>query len=646
MEAEVAHCLSLERGSKERRKQWGILVNKGDFEYNMTCFDTGEAPIPKYRSKSVNIHDLLPCSKCKGMYQKKQLSAHSKHCFATGKDIKERGLSESRCMLPMPRGTKLSFWQQVLGKMHDDDISKCVKSDPLIVDYGTRKYSRRDVEEHTSGNVSGRMRELERLLLLMRQSSKVENLSDIIAPEHCEELVEAVKKLTGYDEATHTFQKAQLARNLGYSLRKCAEIKKVTVGMTDDQECQNATKFLAWFDASWCDFISSVAKQSMDKKRFNKEVLQPSCQDVSNLYNYVKQEGKSAKSCDDYQTLVKATMCEMLLFNRKRAGEVQRLKKKEYEKMKQTKEIDPNIEKTLSKFEQHLVRSQARIEVRGKFGRKTALLLTKSMVENIDHILFLQSKKDGKAFESPYVFATLSGNRPYRTCDVIRYFCSEANVKNPAIFRSTNLRKHIATMTQCMELTERDQDLLAEFMGHDIRIHRKYYRLPMDILQKSKVAKFLLEANGQLQSDLSKESTDGEDECEEDCEDTPQRNQDARRPLNKRKSTEGEEDCEDNPQRNQNARPLNKRKSTEGEEDCGDNMQGNEMKRRKVSIKRKWTDLEIAAVTRNFKDSFRRLKVPGKQEIEEVKVREPALKDRTWRNIKDYVSNRIRTMKF
>lgn len=37
-------------------------------------------------------------------------------------------------------------------------------------------------------------------------------------------------------------------------------------------------------------------------------------------------------------------------------------------------------------------------------------------------------------------------------------------------------------MTHVLGLSETNQDLLAQFMGHDIRIHRKFYRLPDNML--------------------------------------------------------------------------------------------------------------------------------------------------------------------
>ncbi len=62
----------------------------------------------------------------------------------------------------------------------------------------------------------------------------------------------------------------------------------------------------------------------------------------------------------------------------------------------------------------------------------------------------------------------------------------------PHLLRSTGLRKQIATVSQVLNLKNNELDLLAKFMGHDIRVHRQYYRLPEETLQAAKVAKMLL----------------------------------------------------------------------------------------------------------------------------------------------------------
>jgi len=42
-------------------------------------------------------------------------------------------------------------------------------------------------------------------------------------------------------------------------------------------------------------------------------------------------------------------------------------------------------------------------------------------------------------------------------------------------------------------------DTLAQFLGHDTRVHRKFYRLPNDVVQTSQITKiFLLMETGEL----------------------------------------------------------------------------------------------------------------------------------------------------
>ena len=57
---------------------------------------------------------------------------------------------------------------------------------------------------------------------------------------------------------------------------------------------------------------------------------------------------------------------------------------------------------------------------------------------------------------------------------------------------STHLRKHIATISQVVNLKDNELDVIANFLGHDIKTHREYYRLPESTVQVAKVSKLLL----------------------------------------------------------------------------------------------------------------------------------------------------------
>lgn len=47
-------------------------------------------------------------------------------------------------------------------------------------------------------------------------------------------------------------------------------------------------------------------------------------------------------------------------------------------------------------------------------------------------------------------------------------------------------------MSQILCLKDNELDVLATFMGNNIKVHREYYRLPENTLQVAKIAKILL----------------------------------------------------------------------------------------------------------------------------------------------------------
>lgn len=62
---------------------------------------------------------------------------------------------------------------------------------------------------------------------------------------------------------------------------------------------------------------------------------------------------------------------------------------------------------------------------------------------------------------------------------------------NPHLLRGTKLRKHIATVSHALNLTENELTILADYMGHNIEIHRSFYRLPNEAIHLAKVSQLL-----------------------------------------------------------------------------------------------------------------------------------------------------------
>ncbi|XP_037391621.1 uncharacterized protein LOC119264189 isoform X1 [Pygocentrus nattereri] len=85
-----------------------------------------------------------------------------------------------------------------------------------------------------------------------------------------------------------------------------------------------------------------------------------------------------------------------------------------------------------------------------------------------------------------------NGTSHMRGSDCLRQFSLECQAKHPECLRSTRLRKHIATLCQMMNLKNSEMDQVAKFMGHDIRVHREYYRLSENTIQLAKISKLLI----------------------------------------------------------------------------------------------------------------------------------------------------------
>lgn len=94
--------------------------------------------------------------------------------------------------------------------------------------------------------------------------------------------------------------------------------------------------------------------------------------------------------------------------------------------------------------------------------------------------------------ENPFFFSRPEADTHLRGLDAIRQFAKECGAMHPETLSSTKLRKHISTLSMVLNLRDNEMDILANFLGHDMRVHRQYYRLPEGTLQLAKVSKVLI----------------------------------------------------------------------------------------------------------------------------------------------------------
>ena len=67
-----------------------------------------------------------------------------------------------------------------------------------------------------------------------------------------------------------------------------------------------------------------------------------------------------------------------------------------------------------------------------------------------------------------------------------------AELKHPELVTSTALRKYISTVAQIINLEKGELEWLANHLGHDLEVHKSFYRLHESTVELSKVSRLLL----------------------------------------------------------------------------------------------------------------------------------------------------------
>lgn len=122
--------------------------------------------------------------------------------------------------------------------------------------------------------------------------------------------------------------------------------------------------------------------------------------------------------------------------------------------------------------------------------QKVPIILTPVMVESLE--LLVEERSSCGVGENICLFARPGFETRLRGADSIRELAKKCGTEKPEALSWTKLRKQVATLSRVLNLNDTEQDLLADFLGHDIRVHRNFYRFPEGTLQLAKISKVLM----------------------------------------------------------------------------------------------------------------------------------------------------------
>lgn len=479
------------------------IRNTGNHKHNCNVLKKGEGVIiPVYRPNYEARHeDYQPCSNCLGWYSKCEMWKHS--CPVTGE--RRCTVREGRQLKPTEHGQDALF-DGILACLRNDAVGRCVKSDPLINEFGRSRTKKLGHDKDNHNQIRTELRSVGRLVLKYRETSgqKDATLSSMLGPKEFLQVTTAVRELAEFDMEKNVYAKPTLGLKLGHCLKKATLININKALMEGDKALEDRSRnFLTLYTNKWAEEISTHALRSMYEGKRNNPKLLPLTTDVVKMSNYIKEEsekflqlletGNKEDRENAWKELNKLSLAHLILFNRRRQGEVAKMTMEDYAHIKKgSSHVVEDI--SLQGWERQLIGRMWRVEIVGKRGRTVPLMLTTFMKSCIDALV--KNRSVTRCETNAFLFARPQCESHIRGCDVIRDLSMKCGASQPDLLRSTSLRKHIATMCQVMSLSENELDILSNYLGHDIRVHRAFYRLPDPTLQVAKLSKLLLAMEG------------------------------------------------------------------------------------------------------------------------------------------------------
>ncbi|XP_039537519.1 uncharacterized protein LOC120485803 [Pimephales promelas] len=532
--------------------------------------------------------------------------------------------------------------------MVQDEVYSVLKSDACIMEYGEHLFNRLGYDVGKHEYIRQKMRELGRLLICSRKTTSLKTIKDHIKPANFMQVVESVKHLAGFDSKTHAYKCPSLALKTGHNLTKISMLLESRANVQNDYSAaKDARTFRRVYETRWNEMISAASLRTLQESKWNTPLLLPFTKDVQTLHSYldVQQQDLHGKlsieaSPHTWAKLAKVILAQVILFNRRRAGEVSKMTLSSYV-CQNPSDPHEDVNEALSDLEKKLCQHFSRIEIRGKRGRKVPVLLTPMMKQGLD--LLVGSREVCEVpQENIYLFARPNALTCYRGSDCLRHFAKVCGAKSPESLTSTKLRKQTGTLSQVLNLSNTELDQLANFLGHDIRVHRQFYRLPEGTLQLAKISKVLMaldqgrlaEFKGKTLDDINIDPEenvllDSEHESESESQVT---------------TTQWEE--------NETAVPDVSHSDAAPQQDTVTTTQALHHKPKKRDAgrqpfkRRVWEKEEIHAVEKHMMSFITSCRVPGKSDCDKcLNLEKAALKNRNWLAIKFYIKNRITALK-
>jgi len=317
------------------------LRNLGSEQHNLqACRDgTGEITVvyrPTWRMEATDYHS---CEWCHGWYRPRQLWRHKKNYCKLKPTQPQHNLRQIKPHWMLPAAIDPEIHTLISG-MQSGAERLVVTNDQLMHTLASKLLSRVGHSKSHVNYIRARLRSLARLLIAVRKIDarlKSADLKAILAPKYFRVVVQGVQSIAGYNNETHTYSTPSVAIRLGSDLARSAQIlRSAAVEEEDSTTADSAQQFCELCLSQWNNDVGGTARRDLQTRKMNHHLLLPLAADVSQMTHHLKkivsdsvlvieQRVFDARFVESFKSLMEAVLALLILFNRRRQGEVSRL---------------------------------------------------------------------------------------------------------------------------------------------------------------------------------------------------------------------------------------------------------------------------------------------------------------------------------
>jgi len=359
--------------------------------------------------------------------------------------------------------------------MREDDVTRIVRYDELLITYANKmcvKYK----AQHQHDMIRSRLRLLGRFLLALKDINKnVQDFQSLYHPRLYDDCISAINTIAGYDNTTQLYKTPAVASTLSTVLKYVGNILITECIKREDEDKKKLAKdFIKLLVVDIGTSVNKTVIETQSAHKRHKKINLPSLSDIKKLYTYLDNQRtttyaalKESFSSEKWLALAEVTLTSIHVFNRRRAGEMERAEIKGFEHyVKVNKNMFGDIYKSLSVEDRKIAEKYVRFCIRRKLGRTVPVLLSNDMFDCITLLLKYRTKANIPK-NNPFIFGLPGFDknryRYLRACILMRKLARECNASESTTLRGTTLRKHIATHCIQFNLNDTEVSDLATF---------------------------------------------------------------------------------------------------------------------------------------------------------------------------------------